>query len=153
MGFLGSRFNRPKIIAVGELLLALSCFLSATPYFIYGPATHLLRDNSLLSEGLTKNETKYELCPAKPSDIDCADGNHSTVWTAVVLLWIGSCFRGLGLTCYYIIGMPYLDDNVSKKSSPLYMSCVVALRLIGPAAGLLLSSITMNYYENPFCKF
>ncbi len=152
IGYLGNRFNRPRLIAIGELFLALSCFTTALPYYIYGPGTHLLHDDDLLSK-LMRNQTKYELCPANTTNVDCENGKHFTVWPAVILLWSGSFLRGLGFTAYFVIGMPYLDDSVSKRSSPMYISIMTALRLIGPAGGFLLSSLSLRYYENPFCKF
>ena len=137
------------MIAAGELILSLSCFTTALPYFIYGPGTHLLHDDS---SKLMRNETRYELCPANHDDIDCSNGKHSTIWPAVFMLWMGSFLRGLGFTAYFVIGMPYIDDSVSKKNSPIYISLITALRLIGPAGGFLLSSLSLRFYENPFCK-
>ncbi|CAG2180624.1 unnamed protein product, partial [Oppiella nova] len=106
--------------------------MNALPYFIYGPGTHLLYDDSLLSQ-LSRNTTRYELCAANHTDIDCDTGKHSTVWAAVVLLWFCCLVRGLGFTAYFVIGFPYIDDNVSKNNSALYLSLVSALRLVGPA--------------------
>ncbi|XP_054156342.1 solute carrier organic anion transporter family member 74D-like [Oppia nitens] len=150
IGYMGTRFNRPRMIASGELVLALSCFITALPYLLYGPGTHLLHDDRLLQSKMMRNETRYELCPANHDDIDCSNGKHSTVWLAVVLLWSGSFLRGLGFTAYFVIGMPYVDDSVSKRNSPIYISLISALRLIGPAGGYLLSSLTLRFYENPF---
>jgi hypothetical protein len=142
------------MIAAGELVIALSCFLLALPYFIYGPATHLLHDDSLLSTTLSANETRYELCPANNNDgTDCLTGKYSTNWVAVVILIFGSATRGVGFTAYFVVGLPYIDDFISKNSSPLYMSFLSAVRLIGPALGYLLSSLCLSYYENPFCMY
>ncbi|CAG2170748.1 unnamed protein product, partial [Oppiella nova] len=130
IGYLSNRFNRPRMIATGELILALSCFINAMPYFIYGPGTHLLHDDNLLTK-LALNETRYEMCPANQNDIDCSGGKYSTVWGAVILLIIGSSARGLGYTAYSVIGMPYIDDSVQKTNSPLYISFLSSVRLIG----------------------
>ena len=137
------------MIAIGEVILSLACFMNALPYFIYGPGTHLLYDDSLLSQ-LSRNETRYELCAANHTDIDCGTGKHSTVWAAVVLLWFCCFVRGLGFTAYFVIGFPYIDDNVSKNNSALYLSFVSAMRLVGPAGGFILASLSLQFYENPF---
>ena len=139
------------MIATGELILSLSCLTTALPYLIYGPGTHLLHDDTLVSKML-RNETKYELCPANNHNIDCTDNKYSTVWPAVILLWMGSFLRGLGFTAYFVIGMPYIDDSVSKNNSPLYISFITALRLGGPAGGFLLSALSLRFYEDPFCE-
>ncbi|CAG2109480.1 unnamed protein product, partial [Medioppia subpectinata] len=149
IGYFGSRFNRPRMIAAGELILALSCFTTALPYFIYGAGTHLLHDDNLLST-LGRNETRYELCPANGADTDCSGGKHSTVWPAVAIIYLGCSLKGLGFTAYYIIGIPYMDDIVSKRSSPVYISLISAVNLLGPAGGFILASFTLRYYEDAF---
>ncbi|CAG2173418.1 unnamed protein product [Oppiella nova] len=143
IGYLGNRYSRPRMLAIGEVILSLSCLMNALPYFIYGPGTHLLYDDSLLSQ-LSRNETRYEFCAANHTDIDCGNGKHSTVWGAVVLLWICSFVRGLGFTAYFVIGFPYIDDNVSKNNSALYLSFLSALRLVGPAGGFILASLSLR---------
>ena len=94
-----------------------------------------------------------EMCSVdgQNSNTDNCSGDN-TVWLAVLILFIGSFFKGIGFTCYFVVGFPYMDDNVSKKNSPLYMSVMQAIRLIGPASGFMLSSFCLRLYENPFSK-
>ncbi|CAG2117913.1 unnamed protein product, partial [Medioppia subpectinata] len=155
VGYLGDRHNRPMMIMIGELILALSCAINAAPYFIYGAGTHLLHDDKLLSTTSLMNSTKqYEMCTSVNSTMsnldECTPGSHSTIWPAVITLIIGSAFRGIGYTTYWVIGVPFLDDSVTKDSSPVYMSLASVFRLIGPFGGLFLSAFTLRYYENPF---
>ena len=92
------------------------------------------------------------MCDVDGRVYECGNGEGATIWMAVVLLFIGSFFRGIGFTCYFVIGLPYLDDNVSKRNSPIYMSIMQAIRLIGPASGFMLSSFCLRLYENPWSK-
>jgi len=151
---LGVRFNRARLIAIGEVILSISCFLTASPFFIYGSAKHLAIDeygDESHFDLLQSNETRFEMCTTDNDPMhNCAKGEGATVWPAVVMLILGSFARGLGYTCYFVIGFPYLDDNVSKKSSPLYLCAMQAIRLIGPASGFMLSSFCLRMYENPF---
>ena len=116
VGYLGSKYNRSVLIAMGETVVALSCIMSAIPYFVYGPGTHLL---STLVAGT--NQTSYHLCGMKTTE-QCESGGHSTVMFAVVVLWFASFFNGLGYTAFYTIGLPYVDDNIKKKNSAMYLS-------------------------------
>jgi len=145
IGYLANRYNRPRIMACGEILSALSCFMCALPYFIYGPALHFLQDTSLGNS----STHQYELCDTDKGIDDC---HSTTVWPAVYIIWLASFVNGIGCTAFYTVGIPYLDDNTSKKNSPLYLSASAALRLCGPSLGLLLSSISLSYYENPKSK-
>ncbi|CAG2102310.1 unnamed protein product [Medioppia subpectinata] len=150
VGYLGNRFSRPRMIALSELVLILSCVVNASPYFFYGPGTHLLYENSMTSKMFT-NTTRYEVCAESRDSVDCsATGGHSTVWLAVFILILGSALRGIGYSAFWCFGVPFIDDSVSKENSPIYMSFLVILRMFGPAGGFLLGSFCLKYYENPF---
>ncbi|CAG2102888.1 unnamed protein product [Medioppia subpectinata] len=140
IGYLGNKYNRPRIMAIGELVAAFSCFVFAAPYFIFGASLQPMTDI------ITNANSTHELCHSSPLGQPC---NQSTVWSAVTILWIASFLNGIGCTAFYTIGIPYIDDNTSKKNSPIFLSTSAALRLFGPALGLLLSSYTLKFYENP----
>lgn len=142
------RYNRARLIGIGELVLAFGSFLTASPYFIYGPGTHLLDASPLQA----RNGTNFEMCPADHSLEHCENNESATVWLAVVIFILGSWFRGMGYTCYFVVGLPYLDDNIKKEQSPMYISILQAIRLIGPACGFMLTSLCLSFYEDPFCK-
>ncbi|KAH7637101.1 solute carrier organic anion transporter family member 5a1-like protein [Dermatophagoides farinae] len=154
VGYLGSKYNRSRLIAFGEMVVVLSCLLSALPYFIYGTATHLG------SHGYTNSSSSsinFDLCSVIEDSSSCqldvndidGGGGRSTVIAAVVILWIACLLNGLGYTAFYTIGLPYVDDNIKKKNSPLYLSTISTIRLLGPTLGFTLSSISLRFYENP----
>ena len=45
-----------------------------------------------------------------------------------------------------------MDDNVSKKSSPLFISVMQTVMLIGPALGFFISALFLGMYEDPWSK-
>ena len=144
---MGVRYNRARLIGCGELILAFGSFLTASPYFIYGPAKHLL--SSSLS---SSNGTNFEMCSAIDYSTESCDNNQgATVWPAVIILVLGSWFRGMGYTCYFVVGLPYLDDNIKKESSAIMISIMQAIRLVGPACRFILGSFCLSFYEDPFC--
>lgn len=120
VGYLGSKYNRSHLIAIGELIVAVSCIISAVPYFIYGPGLHLLSNTNTV----TNTTSRYEFCANSPDQLEpeCQTDDHSTVYLAVAFLWFASFANGMGYTAFYTIGLPYIDDNVQKKNSPLYIS-------------------------------
>ena len=186
------------MIAVSELFLAFACFLTASPYFIYGPAelydhhdngnmtigvnnnwlvnitettstTPIINGQSSIPiitagqsasssifQNLKNNHKSLQMCSDNNAEINemrCLDKRGHTKWLAVIILFFGCFFKGIGFTCYFVIGFPYLDDNVGKKNSPIYMSIIQAIRLIGPACGYLLASFCLRFYENPLGKY
>lgn len=58
---------------------------------------------------------------------------------AVSLLGIG-----IGQTAIATLGIPYIDDNVQSKQSPLYMAITIGVRILGPAIGYYLGSLCMR---------
>ncbi|CAG2180871.1 unnamed protein product, partial [Oppiella nova] len=92
--------------------------------------------------GLVLNKS-VEYCDSNRLDgHDCEGptGASNTVVLAVVVLWLGNFCNGIGFVSFYTIGIPFIDDSVKKKNSPLYLSLTGALRLCGPTLGFMLSS-------------
>lgn len=118
VGYYGGKGHKPRLIAAGMTLSAVSAFMSAIPYFIYGPALHFLSKDT--SDFGSK---KQEYCGVEPVEEPCENnkGNPAMI-PAVTILFIANFINGFGYTAYYIVGTPYLDDNVKKKNSPMYFS-------------------------------
>lgn len=108
--------HKPRLIAICMLLVVLSCFLSALPHFIYG---HSLPDLSKSSDFLRK--TRGEFCDLKTTEHLC-EIEATPAYTAVVLLFTANFLNGFGHAAFYIVGVPYLSDNVKKGNSPVYCS-------------------------------
>ncbi|CAL1277923.1 unnamed protein product [Larinioides sclopetarius] len=145
VGYYGSKAHKPRMIAIGMVLVSVSCFLTSVPYFIYGPALHFLE-----RENLSADQKKIEFCDSDIKEENCDGLNNSPTLPVVCILFLANLLCGFGYTAYYTIGAPYLDDNVRKKNSPMYFSAMAALRIFGPTIGFLLSSFCLKYYEDPF---
>ncbi|XP_054713403.1 solute carrier organic anion transporter family member 1A1-like [Uloborus diversus] len=143
IGYFGGRTHRPRMVAVGMLLSAACCFVSALPYFIYGPGTHLTSLD-------VHNKTGPEMCLSKATKELCDVDDRPPTLAAVLFLLLGNFCKGFGNLAYYAIGLAYMDDNAKKKNTPIYFAVAFALRLLGPLVGFLMSSAFLKYYENPF---
>ncbi|XP_023221334.1 solute carrier organic anion transporter family member 4C1-like, partial [Centruroides sculpturatus] len=143
IGYYGGNANRPRWIAAGMFIVTISYFISSFPYFIYGTSSQF-SDADLMQH---VNSTGKEFCDNRPKTNECQE--KSITLPAVICFILGSFLKGFGSTAFYTIGTPYLDDNVKKKNSPLYLGILAALRLIGLVVGYILSSICLKYYENP----
>jgi len=115
-GYLANRVHRPRMIGFCQIIVVIGCYLAALPYFIYGPGL------KLVGKEFKTNKT-LEFCDDKRLiDDDCDENQSNTVIPAIVILWIASCCNGIGFTAFYIVGFPFIDDNVKKKNSSLYLS-------------------------------
>ncbi|CAL1277917.1 unnamed protein product [Larinioides sclopetarius] len=145
IGYFGGKSHRPRMVGFGMILSSICCFISALPYFIYGPATHLSLGYSTID-----NEKKLELCNTEAREGFCDDEDRLPTLTPVLLLMLGSFLKGFGNLAYYAVGLAYMDDNAKKKNTPMYFAIAFSLRLLGPMVGFLMSSFFLKYYENPF---
>lgn len=70
--------------------------------------------------------------------------------TASVLVIFFLCLLaiGFGSTALTTLGIPYIDDIVSKEESPLYLGLTIGLRIFGPALGFLLGSFCIRLDVN-----
>lgn len=159
MGYLAVRYNRARLVAISQVLIAFACVAISFPYFIYGHVEavdkHWTKSQSVVGsdQNVLSIQPKMDFCDVHSStDSQCGENNSNslTVWPAVILLCIGRFISGIGFCCFYVIGFPFLDDNVSKKNSPVYFSTMHTIRIVGPASGYLISSLCLRFYENPF---
>lgn len=120
IGYFGGKTHRPRLISFCMLLVLLGCFLSVLPYFIYGPGLHILAKPTEIV-GIPKEE----FCEIKKSDEFSCKVEDDPDYTAVLIFFVASFLNGFGHTAFYVIGLPYLDDNVKKKNSPMYFSKLI----------------------------
>ncbi|KYB29909.1 Solute carrier organic anion transporter family member 4C1-like protein [Tribolium castaneum] len=55
---------------------------------------------------------------------------------------------GMGQTAVYTLGIPYIDDNVASKESPLYFAITIGVRILGPALGFIVGSLCTSVYAD-----
>ncbi|GBL94501.1 Solute carrier organic anion transporter family member 1B2 [Araneus ventricosus] len=143
IGYFGGMAHRPRMFAIGMLLTALCCFVSALPYFIYGPTQHLSSLN-------IKNDTEVELCESEITRERCLAEDRPPTIAAIAMLMIAGFLKGFGNLSYHAVGLSFLDDSAKKKNASFYFAITFALRLVGPMIGFLMSSYFLKIHENPF---
>ncbi|XP_046978465.1 solute carrier organic anion transporter family member 74D-like isoform X1 [Vanessa cardui] len=149
--YLAGRGHRPRWIACMMLVLAVGVIGCVVPHVLYGTR---LMDVHL-------NSHRGGAAPVCSSDgnstlITCDEAHaksratRSSI-TAVVIPWLFICLLvvGVGQTGIATLGIPYVDDNVGSRQSPLYMAITIGTRVIGPALGFLLGALCTRVYVDP----
>ncbi|XP_054164680.1 solute carrier organic anion transporter family member 74D-like [Oppia nitens] len=153
LGYFAHQMHKPRIIAYSMLISAAGCFIGALPYFIYGSG---IQTQQVDTTGAIVNQTvqsNHEFCDISlysASDCDKNIVDYTKSLVPVLCLFCCTFLVGLGIVTYYIIGVPYVDDIVNKRQSPMYFGLLQCVRLLGPAGAQLLSSLVLRVYENPF---
>ncbi|XP_012219777.1 solute carrier organic anion transporter family member 74D [Linepithema humile] len=178
--YYGGQGHRPKWIAWGMILFAVSSFTCSIPHFIFDE--QLIRQNEMLSgigqggEGRGPNSTDpvpANLCKFQERNSTLEGWNVSTttpqinsaeycegdflteqriqskITTVVLAIFFVSLLGvGMGQTAVYTLGIPYIDDNVASRESPLYFAITIGVRILGPALGFILGSLCTMVYAD-----
>jgi predicted secreted protein len=136
--YYGGQGHRPKWIAWGMVLFAVSSFTCSLPHFLFGK--RLIRDNDELFGGVASVVgSPYGGNASEPIQPNICNSSHPAVIqnmttistpatrdasriTPVVLAIFFTSLLGVGMgqTAVYTLGIPYIDDNVASRESPLY---------------------------------
>nr|CAB3266353.1 solute carrier organic anion transporter family member 2A1-like [Phallusia mammillata] len=133
---LSSKRHRPRIMALGSLLIAVGGFVNAIPHFVTSPY-----QPSLLNE--TQSMTD---CPGTNNNgtttyVDNGVGSH-----LFLVLILGEILQGIGATVHIPVSSSYIDDFALPSRSPIYLGISFVFQNIGPGIGYVIGSWTSNIY-------
>lgn len=124
--YYGGSGHRPRWIAVGVGLSALSCLVLALPHFIFGPGRDAMAltkeylDQTLLNATTVPRD--IAICPRTNEPEHCDDEALLDVSLLPrLLIFLSQFILGIGTTLYYGLGQTYLDDNTKKKNTPMLL--------------------------------
>ncbi|XP_043521603.1 solute carrier organic anion transporter family member 74D isoform X2 [Frieseomelitta varia] len=150
--YYGGQGHRPKWIAWGMILFAVSSFTCSMPHFIFGK--QLIHQNEMFFSGIEGGDST-NLCklqdqsgnatldswissttPAQVNAMNYCKGDslteqriQSKIITMVLAIFFVSLLGvGMGQTAVYTLGIPYIDDNVASRESPLYFDFPKAVK-------------------------
>uniref|UniRef100_A0A3B5N1X5 Solute carrier organic anion transporter family member n=1 Tax=Xiphophorus couchianus TaxID=32473 RepID=A0A3B5N1X5_9TELE len=151
VSYFGAKLHRPKIIAIGCILMSLGTFLIAMPHFITG--RYKIETTIRASENST---SQLSPCPVsslessragdRPSSLPsagCEQESSISMWMYVLL---GNVLRGIGETPVQPLGISYIDDYAQSENAALYIGCIQTIAIIGPVFGFLLGSLCAKIY-------
>jgi len=103
--------HRPRWMGVGSFLFSLATLLCASPHLlITSPNVQYNEDN--------KN-TQY--CSVGNNFTSCdMDEENNDDYILFGIIFTSLLIIGFGQTAIFTLGIPYLDDNVANRDSPLY---------------------------------
>ncbi|XP_028810056.1 solute carrier organic anion transporter family member 1C1 isoform X2 [Denticeps clupeoides] len=151
VSYFGAKLHRPKIIAMGCLLMAVGTFLIALPHFLIG--RYKFETSVRPSVNSTNNLSP---CPASSHRAlsageglveepitGCERESRISMWIYVLL---GNVLRGIGETPVQPLGISYIDDYALEENAAFYIGCVQTISVIGPVFGYLLGAVCARIY-------
>ncbi|XP_025948475.1 solute carrier organic anion transporter family member 1C1-like isoform X1 [Dromaius novaehollandiae] len=154
VSYLGPKVHRPKVIAVGCLIMSLGAFLSVMPQFLMGRYNYeritVTVDNS--STSLSACSTALSVdhpvsdtmeTPREVKNSGCEKTSSSYLWLFVLM---GNLLRGIGEAPVMPLGVSYIDDFSKEENSAFYIGVVRSAGMFGPTLGFLLGSFCANLW-------
>ncbi|KAM3869691.1 solute carrier organic anion transporter family member 1C1-like [Diretmus argenteus] len=151
VSYFGAKLHRPKIIAIGCVLMSSGTFLIAMPHFILG--RYKFETSVRPSVNATNNLSP---CPASSPESPragdrlfilpsggCERESSASMW---IYVFLGNVLRGIGETPVQPLGISYIDDYAQSENAALYIGCVQTISIIGPVFGYLLGSLCAKIY-------
>ena len=152
LAYYGGSGHRPRWIAWGVLLFSLCTFLCAVPHIIYvmGGSSDLFDSNfdsktsnnfnvcempnsvtssSMLEVGSSGNFSSNSTL----SDLEGCQDTSNLTNLVLVLFFVSLIGVGIGQMAVVNLGIPYIDDNVDNKDSPMYFGMSFSSALISSA--------------------
>ncbi|XP_028165656.1 solute carrier organic anion transporter family member 5A1-like isoform X1 [Ostrinia furnacalis] len=148
--YLAGRGHRPRWIASMMLVLAAGVIGCIVPHLLYGTRlldVHLDSHRGGEAPTCLPDDSNGTYC----SMMQLNSTRERNEITMVVIPWLFICLLvvGVGQTGIATLGIPYVDDNVGSRQSPLYMAITIGIRVIGPALGFMLGAFSTGVYVNP----
>jgi len=109
--------HRPRFMGVGASLFALAALLCSSPHILLPPKLD------------TNPETSTQYCNLNSTDLcyvqdefgmETLGERPERPFLVFGIIFASLLTIGLGQTAVYTLGIPYLDDNVASRDSPLY---------------------------------
>ncbi|XP_075614311.1 solute carrier organic anion transporter family member 1C1 isoform X2 [Balearica regulorum gibbericeps] len=153
VSYLGSRVHRPKVIAVGCLIMSLGAFLSVMPQFLMGRYNYeritVTVDNSTSVSACSppssvgRPVTDATETPSAMKNFGCEKTTNSYLWLFVLM---GNLLRGIGEAPVMPLGVSYIDDFSKEENSAFYIGLVRSSGMFGPTLGFLLGSFCASLW-------
>lgn len=175
--YYGGQGHRPRWIASSMVLFGVAAFACSSPHFLFGHHQYPVSGGggstnvttAYATGGVTSSATDdyypSNVCVAADSrdgprpggqqssrceDNSLSEREEQSKNTQIVLaiFFISLLGVGVGQTAVYTLGIPFIDDNVASRESPLYFSITIGVRILGPSFGFLLGAFCTSLYAD-----
>lgn len=143
VSYFGGRLgaSKPRWLAWGVIIMGLGSLTFAFPHFLVGPYRASTAEIDLCTTG-EGNATVRQHCEGSTES-----ENENLTWT-VWLFFASQLLHGIGAAPLYTLGVTYIDENVSRKMSSVYLGIYYTMAIIGPAVGYVVGGQLLLIYTD-----
>ncbi|XP_077401235.1 solute carrier organic anion transporter family, member 1D1 [Vanacampus margaritifer] len=148
VSYFGAKLHRPRLIAIGCLIMAVGSFLISLPHFLQGLYKYETSMTINSTEGMLPCLSEHSLTdvddtPDLAARADCEKAAGSSMW---IYVFVGNMLRGIGETPIMPLGVSYLDDFSKEENTPFYLACIHTVGILGPMFGYMMGSFLAKIY-------
>ncbi|XP_051911317.1 solute carrier organic anion transporter family member 1C1-like [Hippocampus zosterae] len=152
VSYFGAKLHRPRLIAIGCLVMAVGSYLISLPHFLQGPykyetsmtpSSAINSTESILPCSSNHSLTDVDDIPDLTARADCEKAAGSSMW---IYVFLGNMLRGIGETPIMPLGVSYLDDFSKEENTPFYLACIHTVGILGPMFGYMMGSFLAKIY-------
>uniref|UniRef100_A0A1B0BLR6 Major facilitator superfamily (MFS) profile domain-containing protein n=1 Tax=Glossina palpalis gambiensis TaxID=67801 RepID=A0A1B0BLR6_9MUSC len=117
--------SKSRIIATGLLLLGLGSLVFSIPHFLIGHYRVTAAETNTCSVQTNAiNTTIFQVQYENEANTNgmMSDDYENPVWFAWWLFFVAQVLHGAGASPLFTLGVTYIDENVSKKMSSVYLA-------------------------------
>ncbi|CAL1676917.1 unnamed protein product [Lasius platythorax] len=146
VSYLGGRAkaSKPRYIGVGILVLGIGSLLFASPHYLAGPYRGGQQTENVCQS--VTNTSSHSISCTDQSTVQAELEPYSGVYLTIFL--VAQLLHGAGAAPFYTLGVTYLDENVSKKMSSVYIGIYYTMAIIGPALGYVIGGELLKIYTD-----
>lgn len=172
--YYGGQGHRPRWIASSMVLFGVAAFACSSPHFLFGHhqyplstsgggphnATTAVLDSYYPSNVCVKpdlhgdgdggtssdEQTSQDMCEENVLSEQIEQSKNTQI--VLIIFFVSMLGVGIGQTAVYTLGIPFIDDNVASRESPLYFSITIGVRILGPSFGFLLGAFCTSLYAD-----
>ncbi|VDO35279.1 unnamed protein product, partial [Haemonchus placei] len=135
VSYFGGRHSKPAVLGAGLALICIGSLLFSTPH--------------MLADSYSANQDHKSLGSFHFFQLSVPLKNKIR-WTFrfVFLFCLAHFLHGIGATPLFTIGVSYIDENVGKALSSLFVGIFYSFAVFGPAAGFLTAGTFLTYHTD-----
>ncbi|XP_026686939.1 solute carrier organic anion transporter family member 4A1-like, partial [Diaphorina citri] len=135
----GPHTDKPRYIALGLLFMGAGSAVLALPQFLVPP------------EDLYSGDNDTDLCLSgiepSTSPVPVPESSSGLV---VAIFILGQTLVGIGATPLYTLAVTWIDENIPKRKSPLYVGFFYTASILGPAFGYIVGGFVLDNIHTDF---
>jgi len=164
IGYFARKSHKPRFLGVCLVIASIGLFMTGMPYYIYG-AKHSApaydsNSNLSLTDGVETESFEDKMqsffnqaqkCSADSQEQNKCNGDENGANDdrfAYSLFLLGFIVMGFGNCGLQTLGMTYIDENLKKEDTALYIGFISSFLVIGPILGFGFAAVGLKQPED-----